>query len=59
MEPKIGTLMKLSPEATGLDHWVTGEVIDVEHNPFRGLVIAIRDNDGRIYFDQAKYFSIA
>ncbi|MCC8118585.1 MAG: hypothetical protein LIP09_07555 [Bacteroidales bacterium] len=51
--------MKLSPEATGLDHWVTGEVIDVEHNPFRGLVIAIRDNDGRIYFDQAKYFSIA
>lgn len=56
MQPKIGTRMKVSPDLTGLDGWVNGDVIDIEQNPFKGLVLAIKDNMNRIFFGEAKYF---
>ena len=56
MEPKIGDRMKASPQLTALSDWVEGEVIDVEHNPFTGLVISIKDKLGRIFFGQSRYF---
>ena len=36
--------------------WIDGEVIDVEHNPFMGLVISIKDKLGRIFFGQSRFF---
>lgn len=51
--------MKVSPSLTGLSEWVEGSVIEVENNPFQGLVIAIKDNLGRIFFGQSKYFKTA
>ena len=57
MDPNVGDKMKVSPDLTGLDGWVQGEIIDVEHNPFTGLVLSIKDNLGRIFFGQSKYFS--
>ena len=56
MEPKIGDKMKASPQLTALSDWVEGEVIDVEQNPFTGLVISIKDKLGRIFFGQSRYF---
>lgn len=56
MEPKIGDKMKASPQLTALADWVEGEVIDVEQNPFTGLVISIKDKLGRIFFGQSRYF---
>ena len=53
---KKGDIAKISPELTGLDEWVEGEVIDIEKNPFRGIVIAIKDSIGRIFFGEEKYF---
>ncbi|MDR1883365.1 MAG: hypothetical protein LBR26_11385 [Prevotella sp.] len=53
---KTGDKAKVSPELTGLDVWVEGEVIDVEKNPFKGIVIAIKDKLGRIFFGEEKYF---
>lgn len=50
MEPKIGDKMKVSPQLTAQPDWIDGEVIDVEHNPFMGLVISIKDKLGRIFF---------
>lgn len=58
MEPKVGDRMKANPQLTGLDNWVEGQVIDVEHNPFTGLVISIKDQLGRIFFGQVKYFQM-
>ena len=58
MEPKVGDRMKANPQLTGLDNWVEGQVIDVEHNPFTGLVIPIKDQLGRIFFGQVKYFQM-
>ncbi|MDF9831042.1 hypothetical protein [Parabacteroides sp. PF5-6] len=53
---KIGDRAKVNPRLTGLDEWVEGVVIDLEQNPFRGLVIAIKDDQGRIFFGEAEYF---
>ena len=61
MEPKIGDRMKVSPQLTDQADWIDGEVIDVEHNPFMGLVISIKDKLGRIFFGQSRgqMFAIA
>ena len=56
MEPKIGDKMKVSPQLTAQPDWVEGEVIDVEKNPFLGLVISIKDKLGRIFFGHSRYF---
>jgi hypothetical protein len=56
MEPKVGDKMKVSPHLTAQSDWVEGEVIDIEHNPFLGLVISIKDMSGRIFFGQSCYF---
>ena len=56
MELKIGDKMKVSPQLTAQPDWVEGEVIDVEKNPFLGLVISIKDKLGRIFFGQSRYF---
>lgn len=54
---KEGDIMKVSPRLTNESNWVEGVVIDVENNPFKGLVIAIKDSAGRIFFGEAEYFS--
>ena len=44
---------------TGEKDWIVGEVIDVEDNPFRGIVIAIKDELGRIFFGEEMFFQPA
>ena len=53
---KLGEKAKVSPDLTGLDDWIEGVVIDIENNPFKGIVIAIKDHLGRIFFGEARYF---
>ena len=56
MKIEKGQKVKADPKLTGLNDWVEGTVIDVENNPFKGLVIAIKDQMGRIFFGEEKYF---
>lgn len=56
---KTGDKALADPKLTGLDTWVQGEIIDIENNPFKGVVIAIKDKLGRIFFGEKKYFKIA
>jgi len=53
---KAGDRAKADPKLTGLNEWVEGIVIDVENNPFKGTVIAIKDTLNRIFFGEEKYF---
>ena len=53
---KVGDKAKVSPQLTGESDWVEGEVIDIEQNPFKGIVIAIKDKVGRIFFGEERYF---
>lgn len=56
---KTGDKAKVDPKLTGLPIWIKGVVIDIEINPFKGIVIAIKDDEGRIYFGEEKYFKVA
>ncbi|MDR3329619.1 MAG: hypothetical protein LBS63_05920 [Prevotellaceae bacterium] len=53
---KTGDVAKVNPDLTGLSQWVEGTVFDVEDNPFKGTVIAIKDNRGHIFFGPEAYF---
>ena len=53
---KTGDKAKVSPKLTGEEEWIEGEVIDIEKNPFRGIVISIKDKLGRIFFGEEQYF---
>jgi hypothetical protein len=53
---KKGEKAEADPRLTGLHEWIEGVIIDVEQNPFKGLVIAIKDQQGRIFFGEEKYF---
>lgn len=37
-------------------HNLEATIIDIENNPFRGLVLAAKTADNQIYFDVAEYF---
>jgi len=56
---EIGEKMSVDPRLTDLDKWVEGEVIDIYTNPFKGLIIAIKDSSGRIFFGEREYFKLA
>lgn len=53
---KIGDKALVSPRLTNEKYWIEGEIIDIEQNPFKGIVFAIKDESGRIYFGEEEYF---
>ena len=53
---KTGDRVKASPTITGADEWIEGTIIDIEKNPFKGIVISIKDSLNRIFFGSEKYF---
>lgn len=53
---RTGERIKISPELTGFESWLEGSIIEVEKNKFNGIVIAMKTQDGRIFFGQEKFF---
>ena len=53
---KIGQIVNISPYLTHLSDWIAGEIIEIEQNPYRGTVIAAKDNLGRIFWGESDYF---
>ena len=53
---KVGDIVEVSPDLTMLKDWITGTVIKIFKNPFIGDEIAIKDNQGRIFFVVKDYF---
>ena len=41
---KVGDKAKVSPKLTGENDWIEGEIIDVEQNPFNGVVLSLKDS---------------
>lgn len=46
---QIGDSVLISPYLTMCEAWISGVVIDVENNPFRGIVISAQTTDGNIF----------
>jgi len=53
---KIGEKVIVNPVVTGFNEWIEGTVIDIEKNPFRGIVVSIKDKLNRIFFGEEQYF---
>ena len=52
----LGDKAMVSPKLTNENYWIEGKIIDIEQNPFKGVVIAIKDESGHIFFGEEKYF---
>lgn len=46
----------VSPAITNAEDWIKGKIIDIEDNPFNGVVITVQTADGTILWDREKYF---
>ena len=53
---KVGDIVEVSPELTLLKEWISGIVIKIFKNPFIGDEIAIKDDQGRIFFGEKEFF---
>mgnify|MGYP000613406864 CR=1 FL=1 len=53
---KIGDKVLISPDLTHLQDWVKGIVIEVEDNPFVGIVISAETEDKNVFFGQEDLF---
>ena len=53
---EVGQMVNVSPYLTHLTDWVAAEVIEIEQNPYRGVVVAAKDHLGRIFWGEIDYF---
>lgn len=53
---ELGDKVLISPDLTNLSDWTNGEVIEVEKNPFVGIVISAKTKNGTIYFGYKDLF---
>ena len=53
---KVGDIVEVSPELTLLKEWISGIVIKIFKNPFIADEIAIKDDQGRIFFGEKEFF---
>ncbi len=53
---KVEERAKVSPLLSGFEDWIEGVIIKIFKNPFLGDEIAVKDNQGRIFFGEKKYF---
>ena len=53
---KTGDSVLISGDLTNLADWTKGRVIEVEKNPFVGIVVAAKTDDGVIFFGREELF---
>lgn len=53
---KKGDKVLISPDLTQLLNWISGTVIEVENNPFVGIVISAETEDKNVFFGQEDLF---
>ena len=56
---RTGDKVLISPDLTHAKDWIQGEVIEVENNPFVGIVISAKTADGNIFFGYKDLFEPA
>lgn len=54
---KIGDKVLISPDLTRMEGWITGTVIEVEDNPFIGIVISAETEDKDVFFGKEDYLN--
>jgi hypothetical protein len=53
---KIGDKVSISPQVTDRTDWIDGVIIEIEKNPFAGIVITAKSDDGEVFFEKEDLF---
>ncbi len=53
---KKGQEVLISPQVTGRVGWIKGIIIEIEKNPFVGIVITAKTESGEIFFEKEDMF---
>ena len=53
---KTGDKVLISPDLTRMEGWITGTVIEVENNPFIGIVISAETEDKDVFLGKEDLF---
>ncbi len=56
---KVGDKILISPDLTLQKDWVSGTIIQVENNPFVGIVISAETEDRNVFFGREDLFKPA
>ncbi|MCO5249272.1 MAG: transcriptional regulator [Chitinophagales bacterium] len=55
---KVGDRVLISPQVTGRTDWTEATIIEVETNPYVGIVITAKADDGEIFFEKEDMFKL-
>lgn len=53
---KIGDKVSISPQVTDRTDWIEGTIIEIEKNPYAGIVITAKSADGEVFFEKEDLF---
>lgn len=53
---KVGERVLVSPQVTGFEDWIEATITEIEQNPFVGIVINVRTDNGVIFFEKEDMF---
>ena len=53
---KVGDRVLVSPQVTGEQEWIEATIIEVEQNPFVGIVITVETDDKNVFFEKEDMF---
>lgn len=53
---KVGDRVLVSPQVTGEKEWIEASIIEVEQNPFVGIVITVETDDKNVFFEKEDMF---
>lgn len=53
---KVGDRVLVSPQVTGEKEWIEATIIEVEQNPFVGIVITVETDDKNVFFEKEYLF---
>lgn len=48
----------ISPQVTGRIDWVEATIVEVENNPYVGIVITAKADDGEVFFEKEDMFKL-
>lgn len=55
---KKGDIVLISPEVTHQIDWIEGTIIEIEDNPYVGIVLFVQTKDGDVFFERECLFRL-
>lgn len=53
---QMGEKVMVSPQVTGEKDWIEAKIIEIEKNPFVGIVLVVETPNGVIFFEKQDMF---